>query len=267
MEKYYTKQEIANMMNLPYKALRGYEEKGLIKPAYINEQNGYKYYKEDQLFIIDVIRYSNTELNMSLKEIKELIGQSTKETLLEVLQEKKAQTEEKLLKYQKMINNIKISFSNMQEKPEILKPFTKTITGKKYYYKECNITENYPTLHATARSIIMPERKDLDINEFSIMVCHDLKKSLTVKKMGIVVDAQDKISDKDFICEDIDGQYLCIQYYNFEDNTEKAEKLLIDYAKQHSFKLSKECYRVFQAVDISTLEFRNYLIELQILCE
>lgn len=90
MIQLYTKKDIAQIMNLSYKTLRIYEEKGLIQPSYINPQNGYKYYDEEQIYNIEMIRYSNMELDISLSEIKDILD--TKQhnvALVSLLKQKK----------------------------------------------------------------------------------------------------------------------------------------------------------------------------------
>ena len=63
--------ETAKLNNLSIKALRHYDEIGLLKPRYIDSQNGYRYYSYDQFSFIDKIkRYKN--IGMPLKELKEL---------------------------------------------------------------------------------------------------------------------------------------------------------------------------------------------------
>lgn len=54
MGELYTKNDISKLMRISYKAIRGYEQKGLITPNYVS-QNGYKYYSSEQLFTIDMI--------------------------------------------------------------------------------------------------------------------------------------------------------------------------------------------------------------------
>jgi len=110
MGKLYTKNDLSKLMNIPYKALRGYEDKELISPTYINKQNGYKYYDENQIFIIDMIRYYNQNLDISLNEIKELIGQkNNSKDIKQHLINKKEEAKAIIKKYQKIVENIERS--------------------------------------------------------------------------------------------------------------------------------------------------------------
>ena len=45
----------AQMNHVTVKALRFYEEQGLLAPAYVDEENGYRYYTLDQMAVIHQI--------------------------------------------------------------------------------------------------------------------------------------------------------------------------------------------------------------------
>ncbi len=60
--------ELSKIFHLPVKTLRYYSDTGLLPPAYIDPDNGYRYYSVDQFVLIDVIRNSR-RMGMSLEEI------------------------------------------------------------------------------------------------------------------------------------------------------------------------------------------------------
>ena len=62
--------ELASICNISQKTLRFYEKKGLIKPAMINEETGYRYYDDDNIKTIEIIIHLK-KLGMSIKQIKE----------------------------------------------------------------------------------------------------------------------------------------------------------------------------------------------------
>jgi MerR family copper efflux transcriptional regulator len=63
--------EVAKITGLPAKTLRFYEEKGVIKGA-LREENGYRYYSEENLEEIKIIK-SAKDLGLPLAEIKKLL--------------------------------------------------------------------------------------------------------------------------------------------------------------------------------------------------
>ncbi len=72
METYFSVGEISKLTNVPIQTLRYYDKMGLLKPAYINEQNNYRYYSLNQFIKIDLLKQCKL-IGLSLKEIEELL--------------------------------------------------------------------------------------------------------------------------------------------------------------------------------------------------
>ena len=58
--------------NVTTKTLRYYDEIGLLKPVYINNENGYRYYNTEQLVTVLVIKKLKL-YGFSLEEISEIM--------------------------------------------------------------------------------------------------------------------------------------------------------------------------------------------------
>lgn len=96
MKQYFSIGEMSKLFNLPVKTLRYYNEVGLLRPAYINPENHYRYYSVEQFITIDVIKNCKM-MGMSLEEIKNLLDSNTSiEEVLIVVKKKIALIEEKL---------------------------------------------------------------------------------------------------------------------------------------------------------------------------
>ena len=68
MSERYTIGEAAKKLQISTRTLRYYDEKDLVRPAYIKE-NGYRFYSEEQIRQIELILFLK-ELGFSLKQIK-----------------------------------------------------------------------------------------------------------------------------------------------------------------------------------------------------
>lgn len=113
MQEKYSIGEVAAMLEVSTRTLRFYDEKGLVKPAYI-EENGYRFYEKEQIRQIELIIYLK-ELGFSLKQIKLLIqderGGQSLDLLLEQQYRENKQKINELNKRQKQIENLqKINF-------------------------------------------------------------------------------------------------------------------------------------------------------------
>lgn len=80
--------EVADFFHISVKAVRIYEKKGIIMPAYIDPESGYRYYTPDQLHQLAALLELKA-LGFSLDEIKDvMVGESSKEVLYKAMQEK-----------------------------------------------------------------------------------------------------------------------------------------------------------------------------------
>ena len=68
----YTRGQFAVIGKVGRKALRLYHEEGLLVPACINEENGYHYYEEGQLAVLEKIRRLR-QIGLSLFEIRQVL--------------------------------------------------------------------------------------------------------------------------------------------------------------------------------------------------
>ena len=57
MQEKYSIGEVAAMLEVSTRTLRFYDEKGLVKPAY-TEENGYRFYEKEQIRQIELILFS-----------------------------------------------------------------------------------------------------------------------------------------------------------------------------------------------------------------
>ena len=95
----YTRGQFAVMGNVGRKALRLYHEEGLLVPVSINEENGYHYYDDTQLEILERIKRLR-KIGLSLFEIKQVLDGKVQEE--EIVNSKIRETNE-LLKELKVL--------------------------------------------------------------------------------------------------------------------------------------------------------------------
>lgn len=84
MKEFYSIGEAASIMGVSVQTLRYYSKIGLVSPAYVNPQTGYRYYRVGQLHYIDRIKYLQ-KFGLNLQEIKQIIESNNIELLLEIL--------------------------------------------------------------------------------------------------------------------------------------------------------------------------------------
>ncbi|MGL4520972.1 MAG: MerR family transcriptional regulator, partial [Bacilli bacterium] len=85
---------VSKSTNVSVQTLRFYEQKGILQPSKVDEDSGYRYYTEDDLVRIRMIRDLRS-LNCTLEEISQLVNSSSATQLLELYQKKFTELEEK----------------------------------------------------------------------------------------------------------------------------------------------------------------------------
>ena len=98
--------EIAAFFNVSVKAIRIYEKMGILVPAKIDENTGYRYYAADQVKRLDAL-IELRALGFSLAEIKELLESGPiKAKYMEALVHKKTMWQNKISEAQNRIDSI-----------------------------------------------------------------------------------------------------------------------------------------------------------------
>lgn len=261
MSDLYTKQEISQLLHVSYKTLRGYEDKGLITPCQINTENGYKYYDGNQIYTIDMIRYCNQNLDIPLKEIKELLSdENHKEKLISLLLEKKANAETMVKKYQRIIENIdrSLAFNTFVFEKNV--PYISHEEQIFYYYPMDDVKA-----YSDGKIVSQKISNILDSNNTNIVIEKNNIQIDEYKRMGIFSKFTNEHLEKEMLKDIFCGKYLCILYNNYLNNSAIALEKLLTYSKEHNLALDTSSYYFeFQSIDISVAKLEDVLVILKI---
>lgn len=94
-EKLYSIGETSHITGVSIQTLRNYSNDGLITPAYINPESGYRYFAFHQFHLIDRIKYLRS-LDLPLSKIRELLSSSSIETIADYLSEQAKELENQI---------------------------------------------------------------------------------------------------------------------------------------------------------------------------
>ena len=116
MEKKMTSGEMASKAGISQKALRLYDEKGLLKPVAHSEGN-YRLYDEDSFIILEKI-IALKHVGFSLEEIKDNLENSDNESIPGILQSQMKMMEQKIWELQKAVKCIQAVLVRTDGKPD-----------------------------------------------------------------------------------------------------------------------------------------------------
>lgn len=142
MEKFKVSQ-LAKIFGVSRQTLLYYDNIGLLKPEYTDEENGYRYYGNNQIMELSFIIVLK-EAGLSLKEIKEYVACGDMKESLDFLQKKEGELQRRIRTLEKARKKIKSKIVSLEElkkeavdKPKIEKE------GKKYIV-ELDVDKNGP---------------------------------------------------------------------------------------------------------------------------
>lgn len=93
--------KLSELSGVHVKALRYYDRIGILPPTYLNEENGYRYYSEEHIYLVEIIKLC-AELSIPLKELKDFIAvNGSIENISELADIGIAKVRQRILEFQK----------------------------------------------------------------------------------------------------------------------------------------------------------------------
>ncbi|MEH7305193.1 MerR family transcriptional regulator [Neobacillus drentensis] len=119
-EKLYTIGEVSKLVNISIKALRYYDKINLFKPAFVDPETNYRYYKDSQIHILDLIK-SLKYIGTPLEEMKEVQGLQRDDFFAFLTDQEKIVRKkiESLVEIEKIIANAKRGLQRQMEYPPL----------------------------------------------------------------------------------------------------------------------------------------------------
>ena len=117
--------ELAKLRNVNVQSLRYYEKLRILIPAYINPENGYRYYSLEQIMILDTIILC-IDLGIPLKDLKNYVNENGELEFEHLLEDGKKLAKEKVRKIESSIDSINRTLQHINAQ--------KTFQGHDGYY-------------------------------------------------------------------------------------------------------------------------------------
>ena len=114
MDGYMTIGEVAKVKQVSIKALRYYEKIGILKPAYCDPNTGYRYYSNEQMLAIDMIKFLQI-LDIPLKNWKKYVEPDGEFNLRGLLQDGQVRAYEKIGELQICLKRLQLAERGIQD--------------------------------------------------------------------------------------------------------------------------------------------------------
>ena len=272
-ERYLTIGEVAKLTNVSIQTLRYYDQIDLFKPSYTDPHTNYRFYKDAQLYHLDLIK-SLKHLSISLEEIKNVQQQSPEQLLLflekqeQVIVErvnKLKEVHQTLLKTKRQMNEqLSIPtyneiYQKKEEEERILMVQTENLTPEyipNSYYTTLKMTvENEGSVIPSRYGCIYPFKHYEHI--LDIQYDYIFTPLMTDRYIQLHSDNLDVQVKKA-------GTYICIAFI-FDPNTYfERYKQLRDYVISHALNVYPEVYEIFMPRNYSPFKEDEFIVELKL---
>lgn len=271
-EALYTIGEVAKLANVSIQTLRYYDQIGLFKPAYVDPETNYRYYKDLQLYHLDLIK-SLKYIGTSLEDIKK-VQQLTREDLLLFMNEQEKIIEGKLIRLREIQQNV------VHAKRRIQKQLNYPVFGEVVIRDEdemriiqaaANNLTPLDLLNASYSKLkrIVEEEEGVINNSYGAIITnqpYSYIEEITYTKIftPILTDKRiSTISTEIEVSKIPEGRYACI-YYIFSPEVYFSNlKKLMDYVSNHHLQVTGDIYELFTSSNYSPSE-QEYIVEMKI---
>lgn len=202
--------EVAKIRNVNVQSLRYYEKLGILIPAYINPETGYRYYSLEQIMILDTIILC-VDLGIPLKDLKQYVDDDDQLEFERLLRDGRKLATQKIKKIESNLNSIDRTLQHIHAQ--------KSFLGREGYYSRF-IFERYIITTPCDPQI---SAKDYE-NKLSQLFDTAKEKSLQASfPHGVIFTYRNgQLSDtrmflevlpchSDMVQKLVEGNYLCIQ--------------------------------------------------------
>lgn len=131
MKRRFTISEFAKLRQININSLRYYEKLGLLKPAYVDPQTGYRYYNAEQLPVLDTILLC-IDLRIPLKDLTNYIDEHGVLYSQQLFEHAKRLTEQRVYELQMGLRKIEYALQDLTEYESKQGMYTREIAKRRF---------------------------------------------------------------------------------------------------------------------------------------
>ncbi|MGL6174633.1 MAG: MerR family transcriptional regulator [Cellulosilyticaceae bacterium] len=264
--------EVSKLHNVSVQALRLYDKKGILKPAYVDEKSNYRYYSVKHFIILDFIKQCKA-MGLSLDEIKILVSDyTTVDAILGSISKQKDIIRNKIKELEAIESNISFLESRIEGllKEGIGKVFIKENKERKFikYSNTNRYTEEFE-INLTKTLGDIEKKYGMAHKELAFATSYENfkhKNELAYDNMMISIPDTTLIDESKIITLK-EGQYLTINFDDDYTDTSQYYRALVDYIESKDIKVVGDCYEIYVMTRAGVDQKEKSLGQIQILID
>jgi DNA-binding transcriptional MerR regulator len=261
-----------NRVSIP--TLRLYDEKGLLKPRYIDPETGYRYYDISQNARLDMIVYMK-ELGMSLSEIAQALQKEDMSLIEELLSQKNEQIHQQMRQLQAQHDAVERAIMSIERYRK--SPVTGTLSleyiDRRYIWGiPCSSNFYSSGIHCYER-LLRDLRLKLEENGFQQIHSYNIGTSITredyeadrftASQIFIFTSHRDQNGRASLQTVE-SGMYACVYLDNYDDEISCAKKLR-DYCRSNDYHIAGDYIcEVMTGFNVFDSDPRSMFLRLQV---
>lgn len=176
MNQYLSIGKVSKMKNVSIKSLRYYDKIGILKPAFINAETNYRYYTEEQLYLLDAVTLC-IKLGIPLKDLNRYV-ENDSINLQKLLYDGKILAEEKIMEIHRCLETLQETLRMLSFSESGMAKIPESKSGRM-------LPDGFYRNRLDARTILTVPLEDIDTPKYYGQ--HILKLFVTAQQMGINV--------------------------------------------------------------------------------
>ena len=238
IQNYFTTGELAQLCKIPRKTLLYYDKSGLITPEVVDE-NGYRYYKRSQLFLLQLI-LTLRQLDVAIARIKDYLAHRSLDAYSDLFNERIEFFTQEIKRLQAMKDELQTELGKLDRIANItLDKITLVDAPAKFLYVS-NATEEgecFKKRSTHIANMFGKLQKDVPVttNRFGYIYDAQILQDLDPKHIQHYFYTLNEKLDMPRCHEKAAGKYLTLYFQGvYMFNNKKNLQLLADYCKEHA---------------------------------
>lgn len=239
--------KMAKLNRISVPTLRLYDEKGLLKPRYVDPESGYRYYDIDQNARLDMIAYMK-DLGMSLSEIAQALSKEDITLIEELLSRKNEQIHEQMRQLKARHDAVERAIQSIERVRK--SPVTGTLSleyidRRTVWGIPCSDNFYSRDIHSYEK-MLMELRLELEARGFEQIHSYNIGTSITREDFSegrfiasriFIFTSRTPQGDPNAVQIVDSGMYACIYLDNYDDEIACA-RMLLDYCRKNDYRIA-----------------------------
>lgn len=259
--------EMARLFHMNIRTLRYYDEIGVLKPEYVNEETNYRYYSTVQFERLNTIKYLRA-LDVPLEKILIFLNEKEVSTIVSIFEEQR----ERVLKKREQLSRIEKKITNRMEQIEaaLTAPYGQVIV-KHIPQREIVLLEKKITREEDLEPLIreISKKTYLDdaifLGKVGVSVNQEDLKNGEFKYFSsifVILEDEDDFMNKDVVLQE--GVYATVRYRGTHEEASSYYAMLLDYLMDSGLHIKGDSIEITMIDAGMTNDHNQYVTELQI---